>query len=150
MAEAATNSTTDAGGRTIWSDKTRSDLLIAIMENTSPSEDEVTRIMAKVQEQGYVYNWSAAKQHIQKLKRKENGGASTGTGGTPAATPTSKATGGGRKRKTDALAAGGVDAETPTKKRGRKPKKEKNEDDEDFEVKVPLEDMDEEVANGEV
>ncbi|KAJ1338125.1 high mobility group AT-hook protein 2 [Microdochium nivale] len=145
MPEASTG-TTEAGGRTIWNDKTRSDLLIAIMDNISPTDAEVDRIMAKVNEQGYIYNWSAAKQHIQKLKRKEGGGTAS-TASTPAATPSSKA-GGGRKRKTDATAAGGADAPTPTKKsRGRKPKKEKADDDEDFEEKVKLDDMDEDVQN---
>lgn len=54
------------------------------------------------------------RQHIQKLKRKEGGGATPA--GTPAATPASK---GGRKRKADTP---GPDTGTPTKKRGRKPK----------------------------
>lgn len=55
------NPTTDSCGRTIWNDKTRSDLLIAVMDNCNPTDDQVERIMTRVAAQGYVYNWSAAK-----------------------------------------------------------------------------------------
>ncbi|KAH7040561.1 uncharacterized protein B0I36DRAFT_310984 [Microdochium trichocladiopsis] len=126
-----------------WSDEVHTDILCAMADSISFSPPQWTAIMDTLKGKGYTFTESALKQHIQKLKRKEGG--TTSTSNTPVATPASK---GGRKRKTDTP---GPDAGTPTKKRGRKPaaKKEKSEDeDEQFETKVKLDDMDDDVQDG--
>ncbi|KAI1734940.1 hypothetical protein F4680DRAFT_436952 [Xylaria scruposa] len=61
---------TDGAGRTIWNDKTRSDLLQAVFEVCPPAQ-HWEAISAKLHEKGYTYGYSAALQHLQKLKKKE-------------------------------------------------------------------------------
>ncbi|KAI0555731.1 HET-domain-containing protein [Xylaria curta] len=60
----------DGAGRTVWNDKTRSDLLQAMFEVCPPAR-HWEAISAKLREKGYTYGYSAALQHLQKLKRKE-------------------------------------------------------------------------------
>lgn len=50
---------TKAAGRTIWNDKTRSDLLQAIIDVTPPSAQQWEAISVKLREKGYTYGYSA-------------------------------------------------------------------------------------------
>ncbi|KAI0518308.1 HET-domain-containing protein [Xylaria bambusicola] len=84
MAANATNSP----GRTIWNDKTRSDLLQAIIDVAPPTAQEWEAISAQLRAKGYTYNYSAAQQHLQKLKKKEG----TGQGSVPATPKKAKST----------------------------------------------------------
>ncbi|KAI0414953.1 hypothetical protein F5X98DRAFT_234224 [Xylaria grammica] len=74
---------TDAGGRTIWNDKARSDLLQAIVDVAPPSTKEWEVIIAKLHAKGYTYNYSAALQHLQKLKKKNGAEAANGAASSP-------------------------------------------------------------------
>ncbi|KAI1425617.1 hypothetical protein F5Y12DRAFT_714111 [Xylaria sp. FL1777] len=76
---------TNAAGRTIWNDRTRSDLLQAIIDVAPPTSQEWEAIVVQLRAKGYTYNYSAALQHLQKLKKKEGGNA--GTAGAAPATP---------------------------------------------------------------
>ncbi|KAJ2974429.1 hypothetical protein NUW58_g8660 [Xylaria curta] len=62
--------------RTIWNDKTRSDLLQVIFEVAPPNSKQWDAISAKLLAKGYTYNLNAAQQHLQKLKRKDGDAAS--------------------------------------------------------------------------
>ncbi|KAI1753035.1 hypothetical protein F4782DRAFT_96023 [Xylaria castorea] len=61
---------TNAAGRTIWNDKTRSDLLQAIFDVCPPAQ-QWEAIAVRLHEKGYTYGYSAALQHLQKLKKKD-------------------------------------------------------------------------------
>lgn len=50
---------TDGAGRTIWTDKTRTDLLLAIFDVDPPSQ-KWEAIAEKLRAKGYNYNYSAA------------------------------------------------------------------------------------------
>ncbi|KAI3327717.1 HET-domain-containing protein [Xylariaceae sp. AK1471] len=65
---------TNAAGRTTWNDKTRSDLLIATFDVAPPSAKEGEAIIEHLRAKGYTYNYSAALQHLQKLKKKDGNG----------------------------------------------------------------------------
>ncbi|KAI1311093.1 hypothetical protein F5Y03DRAFT_321166 [Xylaria venustula] len=84
---------TNAAGRTIWNDKTRSDLLQAIIDVAPPNATEWSDIIARLHAQGYTYNCSAALQHLQKLKKKEGPSA-------PSTPKKAKATAGNAKTPT--------------------------------------------------
>ncbi|TGJ88052.1 hypothetical protein E0Z10_g721 [Xylaria hypoxylon] len=94
----------DAAGRTVWNDKTRSDLLQAIIDVAPPNTKEWDAIAVQLRAKGYTYNYSAALQHLQKLKKKE-GTEGTSEPGTPkkageaTAAKGKKSTGPGNKRK---------------------------------------------------
>ncbi|KAI1269450.1 hypothetical protein F5Y18DRAFT_422403 [Xylariaceae sp. FL1019] len=123
-------STTTPAGRTIWTDKARSDLLQAIIEVAPPSSDEWTRIIQVLRQQGYTYNHNAALQHLQKLKRKDGPGNGNGNG---AGTSSAQATPQKRSK------AGKATSTTTTPKsggRGRKRKAEPEFDDSDLDDKV--------------
>ncbi|KAI0161362.1 hypothetical protein GGR57DRAFT_454477 [Xylariaceae sp. FL1272] len=122
-----TGATTTAAGRTIWNDKTRSDLLQAIVEIAPPSSEEWTRILQLLRQQGYSYNQNAALQHLQKLKRKDGNAAGNGSGTNSAQATPQK----GRKngKKTSAVS-------TPKSGRGGKRKAEDVLDDDDEDVKT--------------
>ncbi|KAI0457300.1 HET-domain-containing protein [Xylaria acuta] len=62
---------TNAAGRTVWNDKTRSDLLQAIFDVTPPNAQQWEAISVKLHAKGYTYGYSAALQHLQKLKKKD-------------------------------------------------------------------------------
>jgi hypothetical protein len=51
---------TTSTGRTIWDDKTRSDLLLAIVAIAPPSTENWERIIAHLRTMGYSYNANAA------------------------------------------------------------------------------------------
>ncbi|KAI0428998.1 hypothetical protein F5Y09DRAFT_271553 [Xylaria sp. FL1042] len=80
---------TNASGRTIWNDKTRSDLLQAIIDVAPPNAQQWDEISVQLRAKGYTYNYSAALQHLQKLKKKE-GGNSSAPSGTPSVPATPK------------------------------------------------------------
>ncbi|KAI1347725.1 HET-domain-containing protein [Xylaria sp. FL0043] len=84
----------DAAGRTIWNDKTRSDLLQAIVDVAPPTAQQWDAISAKLRAKGYTYNYSAALQHLQKLKKKEagNSGGASGASSVPATPKKNKST----------------------------------------------------------
>ncbi|KAI0008461.1 hypothetical protein F4779DRAFT_618565 [Xylariaceae sp. FL0662B] len=124
MATARQEPTTNVGGRTIWTDKARSDLLVAIIEVAPPSSAAWTEIVRRTQSMGYTYSASSALQHIGKLKRKEiTAGRTTSTAPSPAGA---------------AAESGASASSTPKKPRGRATPKStptkrkiKREDDED-------------------
>ncbi|KAI8634092.1 hypothetical protein F5Y19DRAFT_411930 [Xylariaceae sp. FL1651] len=72
---------TTPSGKTIWNDKCRSDLLCAVIDIAPPSTNEWNAIINQLKGKGYSYTYTAALQHLQKLKRKE------GPGTAPASTP---------------------------------------------------------------
>lgn len=51
---------TDGAGRTVWNDKTRSDLLLAIHSVWSPTSEQWDAISVELRAKGYTYNYSAA------------------------------------------------------------------------------------------
>ncbi|KAI0541367.1 hypothetical protein GGR58DRAFT_519478 [Xylaria digitata] len=61
----------NAAGRTLWNDKTRSDLLQAIIDVAPPNSKEWETIIAQLHAKGYTYGFNAALQHLQKLKKKD-------------------------------------------------------------------------------
>ncbi|KAJ3579422.1 hypothetical protein NPX13_g1141 [Xylaria arbuscula] len=65
---------TDGAGRTVWNDKTRSDLLLAITNVFHPTSEQWDTISIELRAKGYTYNYNAAIQHLQKLKKKEANG----------------------------------------------------------------------------
>ncbi|KAI1341922.1 hypothetical protein F5Y15DRAFT_413846 [Xylariaceae sp. FL0016] len=107
---------TNALGRTMWNDKTRSDLLLAIIDHAPPTPAQWEKIIEQLNGQGYVYSHTAALQHLQKLKRKDKDGAGAGANGSAGSVPStpkkgakggaakngggSRSTTGGRKRTT--------------------------------------------------
>jgi hypothetical protein len=52
--------TTNAARRTVWNDKARSDLLLAIMDVAPPSNESWDAIIERLQAKGYTYNHTAA------------------------------------------------------------------------------------------
>lgn len=50
----------NAAGRTIWNDKTRSDLLLAIIDVAPPTAQEWETISVNLRAKGYNYNPGAA------------------------------------------------------------------------------------------
>ncbi|KAI0809439.1 HET-domain-containing protein [Xylaria sp. FL0064] len=81
----------NAAGRTIWNDKTRSDLLQAIIDVAPPTAQQWDAISVQLRAKDYTYNYSAALQHLQKLKRKE-AGSSGGASSVPATPKKNKST----------------------------------------------------------
>ncbi|KAK1596205.1 uncharacterized protein LY79DRAFT_701684 [Colletotrichum navitas] len=124
---------------TVWDDKARSDLLVALLTVTKPSKEDWDRALAAVHEKGYTYTASAAMQHIQKLQRKEQ---TPGDSGEASATPTKKGAKKAatpRKRKTpvqkakiESEAEDEEEQETPVPKKPRTPKKPRQEQADEF------------------
>ena len=50
----------NAAGRTIWTDKTRSDLLQAVLAEVTPSPEAWEKIQGRLAQQGYHYTPTAA------------------------------------------------------------------------------------------
>ncbi|KAI2625549.1 hypothetical protein GGS21DRAFT_307147 [Xylaria nigripes] len=97
---------------TSWGGKVHEDILIAMSGVIQPGRSDWDKIMHTLREMGYTFTESALKQHLQKLKRKENGGSSA-PGSAPStpskkppkvATPKDKTKGSaGKKRRARAL-----------------------------------------------
>ncbi|KAI1809491.1 hypothetical protein GGS20DRAFT_571673 [Poronia punctata] len=133
---------TTAAGRTVWNDKTRSDLLMEIIDVAPPSTQQWDEIIEHLHAKGYSYTYNAALQHLQKLKRKE--GAPAGEGSVPATpkktgkngdakpktprTPKTPKTPGGRKRKAPAASTDDAEEEEILVKEEKKLKIEHDED----------------------
>ncbi|WYZ37253.1 hypothetical protein EsH8_II_000759 [Colletotrichum jinshuiense] len=79
---------------TLWNDKARSDLLVALLLVVKPSKEEWDQALVTVRAKGYSYNATAAMQHIQKLQRKEQAAAENGEESASASnTPANKTSG---------------------------------------------------------
>ncbi|OLN91939.1 hypothetical protein CCHL11_01511 [Colletotrichum chlorophyti] len=93
---------------TVWNDKTRSDLLVALLPIVKPTKEQWDQILEAVEAKGYSYTSGAVMQHIQKLQRKESAAAAENGEGSASATPqkkTPKKAATPRKRKTPAKKA---------------------------------------------
>ncbi|TRX90510.1 hypothetical protein FHL15_008679 [Xylaria flabelliformis] len=119
--------TTNAGGQTIWSDKTRSDLLQAIFDVCPPSK-HWEAISVQLREKGYTYSYSAALQHLQKLKKKE-GDKKNEKNEDEQATPKKAKAAAGRAKKT-----GGIPG-TPSQKKRNRMNADMDEDEDEVKVK---------------
>ncbi|VBB83811.1 Putative protein of unknown function [Podospora comata] len=124
-----------------WDLQANHDLLLCLVQELSPSQDQLRAVMEQMHELGYTCTVKAITQHLQKLRRKDTAandgpaeGSSANAPETPAKTRGGKAaakkTPGSNKRKDQAAAAGdnGTDNEeadpTPAAKKRRGVKKE--------------------------
>ncbi|KDN62147.1 hypothetical protein CSUB01_00852 [Colletotrichum sublineola] len=118
------------GPVTVWDDKARSDLLVALLTVMKPSKEDWDRALAAVHDKGYTYTASAATQHIQKLQRKEQTSGDSGEasitpvkkGAKKAATPRKRKTP-VKKAKTESDAEEEEEQATPPPKKPCTPKK---------------------------
>ncbi|KAI1181918.1 hypothetical protein F5B17DRAFT_436197 [Nemania serpens] len=123
---------TNAAGRTVWNDKARSDLLQSIIDVAPPTSQQWEAIIAQLHAKGYTYNYSAALQHLQKLKRKDGGDAASNP-----STPTKpkKTPAGSRKRKNAAIQDAEQDEDEKLDVKKPKLNKEAGDFDQDLEEK---------------
>ncbi|KAK0741700.1 hypothetical protein B0T21DRAFT_432990 [Apiosordaria backusii] len=110
-----------------WDLQANHDLLYCIVQELSPSQDQLRGVMGRMHEAGYTCTLKAITQHLQKLRRKENatandGGESSGAG--PAVTPgpkrgkaAPKKTPGSKRKAIDNDSDDEEPEHTPTKKR---------------------------------
>ncbi|CAK7197728.1 hypothetical protein SEUCBS139899_000376 [Sporothrix eucalyptigena] len=105
--------------RHTWDAKSDQDLLIAMYEVFSPSAEQIRQIVQRTTSMGYSVTCKAVSQHLQKLRRTttgESGSASApSTPKTPRTPKTSRAKAtakSGGKRKNNAKAEEGEDAQS--------------------------------------
>ncbi|ROT43550.1 hypothetical protein SODALDRAFT_319975 [Sodiomyces alkalinus F11] len=128
---------------TVWDDKARSDLLIAVLNTVKPTKQQWDEIVAKVEAKGYHYTPNAVQQHLNKLQKKmANGGSEQSTPTTPAKKPRGgKGSTPASKRKAALKAEDGDDSsemETPLKKKTRNKAQAFMGDDEDEDSKFKV------------
>ncbi|KAL2116824.1 hypothetical protein VTJ04DRAFT_8992 [Mycothermus thermophilus] len=107
------------GDRMTWDHDEDKALLIALLKVVPPSTAKMADIAKRMQELGYTCSGKAIAQHLQKLRRKDESGASTPAGRKRASRAKKEPGSAGTKRKTDALAEDDSEADvvdTPTKK----------------------------------